>query len=379
MHGVTRTVAEIRERDLRGYEVEVVGTDASVDRRLPAVAEVPLPFDQTTTVGVPGLPALTDALADGGYDLVHVCSPGPAGVAALLLARVAELPVVGSYHTELATYARLRSGDAMLELTMKAALRAFYGACNVVLSPSPSADASLAELGIESWRVARWDRGVDVSRFSPEKRVPGLFGDGVNVLYAGRLTEEKGVDLLVEAFEAAWEQDQRLRLVVAGGGPEEERMRAALGDRATFLGWLEGDELARAYASADLFLFASRTDTFGQVILEAQASGLPVVAVREGGPAALVREWHDGRLCPPRAEELGSAVAELAASPALRGRLAARALEAARGRTWERAFGALTDGYDRALAGTGGEAELAPVETGGEAAALGGTGAGDVR
>ena len=85
---------------------------------------------------------------------------------------------------------------------------------------------------------------------------------------------------------AARERDPRLHLVLAGGGPEEDALRERLGEHATFLGWLEGDELARAYASADVFLFASRTDTFGQVLLEAQASGLPVVAVAEGGPDA---------------------------------------------------------------------------------------------
>ena len=105
------------------------------------------------------------------------------------------------------------------------------------------------------------------------------------MLYAGRLTREKGVDLLAEAFLAAHARDPRLHLVLAGGGPEEPLLRERLGEHATFLGWLAGEELARAYASADMFLFASPTDTFGQVLLEAQASGLPVVAVAAGGPA----------------------------------------------------------------------------------------------
>ena len=104
------------------------------------------------------------------------------------------------------------------------------------------------------------------------------------VLYAGRLTREKGVDLLADAFLAAREHDPRLHLVLAGGGPEEAALRARLGVDATFLGWLEEEELARAYASPDLFLFAGRTDTFGQVIREAQASGLPVVASTRAAP-----------------------------------------------------------------------------------------------
>lgn len=95
------------------------------------------------------------------------------------------------------------------------------------------------------------------------------------------MATEKGIDLLVDSFQRARERDPRLHLLLAGGGPEEDVLRARLRDAATFLGWLDRASLARVYASADIFLFCSRTDTFGQVILEAQASGLPVVAVAE--------------------------------------------------------------------------------------------------
>jgi glycosyltransferase involved in cell wall biosynthesis len=356
VHGVTRTLDELRERGLAGFDVEVIGTDARVDRRLSAVAEVRVPFYPDLELGVPSLPAATEALTDGGYDVVHVVAPGPAGVTLAVLAGMAEIPVVGSYHTELAAYAGLRSGDARLEAAMYGALGAFYGACRLVLSPSPAADASLRRLGLPEDRLARWGRGVDVTRFDPRRRVEGRLPGEVSVLYAGRLTREKGVELLAEAFLAARARDPRLHLVLAGGGPEEAALRERLGEHATFLGWLEGDELARAYASADLFLFASRTDTFGQVILEAQASGLPVVAVAEGGPLALIRDGVSGRLCPPEPEALGAAVAELASARRLCGRLALGGLAEVRARTWERSLAQLADGYRRVL-GAGGEAE----------------------
>src|SRR5262249_42896826 len=160
--------------------------------------------------------------------------------------------------------------------------------CDVVLSPSPATDARLEQLGIAPSQIARWDRGVDLERFDPALRTPGMFPGARNVLYAGRLTREKGVGLLADAFVAARRRDPGLHLVLAGGGPEEQYLRERLGDHATFLGWLGGDDLPRAYASADAFLFASQTDTFGQVILESQASGLPVVAVDEGGPSSLI-------------------------------------------------------------------------------------------
>jgi glycosyltransferase involved in cell wall biosynthesis/predicted metal-dependent phosphoesterase TrpH len=357
MHGVTHTLDQIRERGVPGFEVDVIGTDPNVDRRLPAVAEVEIPFYAGLRVGVPSLLATIEALAEGRYDLVHLCSPGPAGVAAALIARTMELPLVGSYHTELGVYAGLRSGDMRLRAGMDAGLAAFYGLCSVVLSPSDPADESLRALGVPSTRIARWDRGVDTARFDPAFREPPARPREVAVLYAGRLTKEKGVDLLASAFLRAHARDPRLRLVLAGGGPEEPVLRERLGDRATFLGWLEGDALARAYASADVFLFASTTDTFGQVILEAQASGLPVLAVDEGGPRTLIEDGRTGLLRPADPDALATALCELAAAPAQRGRLAAAALEAVRGRSWERALERLAEGYRLAL-GDAGPGEL---------------------
>jgi glycosyltransferase involved in cell wall biosynthesis/predicted metal-dependent phosphoesterase TrpH len=351
MHGVTHTLDEIRERGVPGFEVEVIGTDPHVDRRLPAVAEVEIPFYPGLRVGVPGVPAIVDALAEGRYELLHVCAPGPAGVAGALTGRMLGLPLAGSYHTELTAYAQLRSGDPRVVLGMQLALGAFYGQCGVVLSPSAAADATLGELGVDPERIGRWDRGVDVARFTPAKRDAARFPrDRINVLYAGRLTREKGVDLLADAFISARAREPRLHLVLAGGGPEEERLRARLGRAATFLGWLDGEELAATYASADLFLFCSQTDTFGQVVLEAQASGLPVVAVAAGGPAELIADGRSGLLCAARPEALAGAVAGLAGSRAMRERLARGGLASVRDRSWDASLGRLAAGWHRALA-----------------------------
>jgi glycosyltransferase involved in cell wall biosynthesis/predicted metal-dependent phosphoesterase TrpH len=353
MHGVTHTLDEIRERGVPGFDVEVVGTDPNVDRRLSAVAEVDIPFYSGLQVGVPSLPAIVETLAEGRYDVVHLCSPGPAGVAAAVIARVMEIPVLGSYHTELAAYAGLRSADPKLEFMARMAIAKFYGQCEIVLSPSEASDAVLRSMGIGDERIGRWDRGVDIARFSPQKRDNHRFATGVknriNVLYVGRLTKEKGAELLAESFLAAHARDKRLHLVLAGGGPEEQMLRDTLGEHATFLGWVEGEELARVYASADVFLFASRTDTFGQVLLEAQASGLPVVAVAEGGPCSIIEDGRTGVLCPADAEILAEAVCSLAARRGRRERLATPALEAVKQRTWESSLQRLADGYIRTL------------------------------
>ncbi len=316
MHGVTHTIERIRDLGVPGYEVEVVGTDRNVDRRLPAVAEIQVPFYAGLELGLPGLPAVVDALAEEDFDAVHLTSPGPANVIAALVARMMGLPMLGSWHTDFGAYADLHTSSPELTGWTNFALSLLYRQCRRVLSPSPAGDESLLALGIERGLVGRWERGVDTSRFDPALRDPGLHPGKIKVLYAGRLTREKGTDLLADSFLRAHSVNPALHLLLAGGGPEAEGLRKRLGERATFLGWLEGDSLARAYASADIFCFCSRTDTFGQVLVEAGASGLPVVAVDEGGPSSIVVEGETGRLCEPDAERLAAAILQLADSPA---------------------------------------------------------------
>jgi glycosyltransferase involved in cell wall biosynthesis len=348
VHGVTHTIEQIRERGVPGFDVDVIGTDPGVDRRLPAAAELELPFYKGMRLGVPAVPELVEALAEGNYDLVHVTAPGPAGIGATLLGRITGVPLLASYHTELATYAGLRA-DGMLEAAARAGLGAFYNAPARVLSPSPAADGSLAELGVGAAKVGRWERGVDARRFDPAKADRGAYPGEIKVLYAGRLSREKGVDLLADAFLAARAADPRLHLLLAGGGPEEAELRSRLGDAATFLGWLDGEDLAVAYASADAFLFCSVTDTYGQVILEAGASGLPVIAIAEGGPAALVENRHTGLLCRPDADHVAGSILQLAASPELRAKLGSAGVRGARARSWERSLSQLAAGYRLAL------------------------------
>ncbi|MGA9284325.1 MAG: glycosyltransferase [Solirubrobacteraceae bacterium] len=376
-HGVSRTIAEIRGRGVPGFEVEVVATDPDVDRRLPAVLELEVPHYPGLTIGVPSLAAAAQTLTEGDFDALHVCSPGPVGVAGALLARALGLPLIGSYHTELTAYAKLRSQSQGLADAMAMAVATFYNACDLVLSPSHASDEGLTSIGMAAEKIVRWDRGVDTARFDPALRsnelrrvwgegvaCPGSFlasregntavADGracssIYVLYAGRITHEKGAELLVEAFLKAKTRDPRLHLLLAGGGPEQERVRERVGADATFLGWLKGAELARAYASADAFVFPSSTDTFGQVILEAQASGLPVLAVAAGGPLTLVEDRVSGLLRAADPTQLADGLLELATSPLLRERLAKAGLSAARERTWGRALERLAGGYRRAL------------------------------
>ena len=134
---------------------------------------------------------------------MHLATPGPAGITAALIARIMELPVMGSWHTELGAYAGLRSSSPELERGADMALSMFYRQCGHVLSPSPASDESLARLGVERAAIGRWGRGVDTSRFDPSHRDADAYPGEIKVLYVGRLTKEKGVDLLADAFTRA--------------------------------------------------------------------------------------------------------------------------------------------------------------------------------
>ena len=172
--------------------------------------------------------------------------------------------------------------------------------------------------------------GVDLGRFGPARNTPGLRPDGFNVLYAGRLASEAGVRLLADAFLAARQRDERLHLVLTGGRLEEFALHAQLSDRATFLGRLDRGARARVYAGADAFLSTSQAEDFPRLVLEAQASGLPVLAVDAGGGASLIDHGRTGLLVPPDVEALSTALLMLAHRPPLRTQLSRGALAAIR-------------------------------------------------
>ena len=276
MHGVTRTIEEIRDRGIAGFEIEVIGTDPNVDRRLPAVADVEIPYYPGMSIGVPSLPAAVEAITAGRYDLIHVCSPGPSGVAAVLVARAMEIPLVGHYHTELASYAGLRSGDAV------ARDAAASGPRRVLRAVPPRALAE--QLGRRRARGPRdrararcplgpWRRRLALRSSRGAARRPGASVSTSSTRAAS--AQEKNIDLLADAFELARARDPRLHLVIAGGGPEAAAAaRTARRASATLLGWLDGDAARRRLRERRHLLLREQTDTFGQVVLEAQASGL---------------------------------------------------------------------------------------------------------
>ncbi|MCA1960382.1 MAG: glycosyltransferase family 1 protein, partial [Desulfomonile sp.] len=221
---------------------------------------------------------------------IHSATPGPLGLAALAIARILRLPIVGTYHTALPQYAQYLTDDASVaEIVWKYVIW-YYEQMDLIYVPSASTAAELISKGISESKVKLFPRGVDTSLFNPARR-NGCFSEygveagKITILYVGRVSKEKNLELLVRAFSKLSHSTKNVCLVVVGDGPYLNEMRRALeGTPAVFTGYLEGEALASVYASADLFVFPSTTDTFGNVVLEAQASGIPVIVTDSGGP-----------------------------------------------------------------------------------------------
>ena len=244
---------------------------------------------------------LRHAVADG-IEVVHFTTPGPVGLAAMYVAGRLGVPMVGSFHTDLAAYTRLLSGSKQLGNLMQAYMRWPYGRCERVFAPSEATRDMLIRAKINPTNIDIWRRGVSSTQFDPAKRSSALrqqwdvSSKRPALLYVGRLSREKGLDMLGPFSRFLGYAGVAHRLVLVGDGPMRTELQAACPD-AVFTGTLSPDDVATAMASADLFVFPSQTDTAGNVVLEAQASGLPVLVSRTGGPCENLRLGESGFAC----------------------------------------------------------------------------------
>jgi glycosyltransferase involved in cell wall biosynthesis len=270
------------------------------------------------------------------------------GLTGLAAARLLGLRTIAIYHTDFVQYVRyLTQDDDMADLTWKYMVW-FYDQAHTILVPTECYRQHLIHHGFEPAKLRVMTRGVDSQYFQPGKRDPAFFDryglDGsLKFLYVGRVSREKDIDRLVEAFDRLRQGGHAASLVIVGDGPYRKELQARCqGSPIAFTGLLEGEELATAYASADVMVFPSTTDTFGNVVLEAQASGLPVIVSDLGGPAEIV-QGHDSGIIVNHQEPqaLVDAMERLYQSSELRADLRARGLRNASECTWERVLDSL--------------------------------------
>ncbi|WP_329107903.1 glycosyltransferase family 1 protein [Micromonospora sp. NBC_01699] len=359
VNGVAHSVVRVAEHLVhRGHTPIVIApAPSSATRGFPG--DHPYPVIRVPSVAVPryrsfrlGLPSarLADALNEHAPDVVHLASPFVLGARGMAVAGQLDLPTLAVYQTDLAAYARhyrLGWGEAAAWRW----LRNIHNAADRTLAPSTRSAADLVTHGVQ--RVWLWRRGVDSVRFDPalrsaETRATLAPSGELLVGYVGRLAVEKRVELL-----AATSRLPGVRLVIIGDGPARRDLERALPE-ATFLGARQGDELARLYASLDIFVHSGPYETFGQTVQEALASGLPVVAPAAGGPLDLVEPGVTGTLVPPEdGAALADAVAELAGDAQRRRAYGLAARTWVANRTWAAVGDELIGHYRAVLAGAG--------------------------
>ncbi|MFH9074977.1 glycosyltransferase family 4 protein [Streptomyces alboflavus] len=344
-----------RQLVARGHEPLVVapataaGTDTDADPLSPCpvvrVPSLPLPGYPQVRVALPSR-RLAAALSAHQADLVHLASPFVLGARGMAAATRKHLPTVAVYQTDIGGYARTYMGRG--EATAWRRIRAVHAAADRTLAPSTAALTDLVAHGVP--RVRMWPRGVDTERFRPTLRDPALrralAPDGELIIgYVGRLAPEKHVELLAQVCGL-----DGVRVVVVGDGPSAGALRTAL-PGAALLGRRTGDELARIFASLDVFVHTGPLETFCQTVQEAMASGVPVVAPAVGGPLDLVVPGSTGILIPPGdAAAVRDAVWVMAADPALRAAYGVAGRAAVQGRTWDAIGDQLIAHYEEVLA-----------------------------
>ncbi|BCB79657.1 glycosyltransferase family 1 protein [Phytohabitans flavus] len=358
VNGVAHSVVRIAEHLVkRGHTPLVIApAPASSTRGLTGahpfpvirVPSVPLPRYRSLRLGLPG-PKLTEALVSHAPDMVHLACPFLLGARGVALAQQRRMPCLAVYQTDVAAYARTYVGWG--EAAVWKWMRTVHNGADRTLAPSTRSAADLVAHGIQ--RVWLWQRGVDVVRFDPAKRnelVRKVLAPNGEVLigYVGRLAAEKRVDLLAKTSELPG-----VRVVIVGDGPARRDLEKAL-PKAVFLGTRHGAQLARLFASFDIFAHTGPHETFGQTIQEALASGLPVIAPSAGGPVDLVTPGVNGTLVPPEDEDaLAGAVAELVTDGELRRQYGINARAGVEGRTWSAVGDELIAHYESILASPG--------------------------
>jgi phosphatidylinositol alpha 1,6-mannosyltransferase len=349
----------VRYLEAHGVEVLVFAPTAAIPAfahagTIVSVPSVALPArpEYRLALGMPR--TVRRRLMEFGPDIIHIAVPDLLGRRALKLARQYNIPAVASYHTRYETYLKHYWYVAGLTGLVSRYLRRFYAACREVYVPSLSMAETLRADGLkDNFRL--WPRGIDATRFNPAKRsnewrARRNIGDlELVILHVSRLVREKRMDVIAGTARRLQALGIAHKFVIVGDGPERAALQRAL-PQAIFTGLLDGEDLATAYASSDIFLFPSETESFGSVTLEAMASGLPCVCADATGSRSLVAAGVTGLLARPGCvEQFVDHIVTLARDSALRRRMSANARARSLEFSWDETMARIL-GYYEALA-----------------------------
>jgi glycosyltransferase involved in cell wall biosynthesis len=308
------------------------------------IGEFELPEYELQKLSFPPILRMLDYIQREQFTEIIISTPGPIGLTALLAAKMLNLQTSGIYHTDFPQYIRILTEDSFLESVAWRYMHWFYGQLDTVFVNSEEYRQSWIDRGLDPGKLKIFPRGLDTELFTPARREPMFWerfeasNGQVRLLYVGRISREKDLDVLANAYRRLREEGLPVQLFVVGHGPYSQALAETLPD-AVFTGYLTGVELATAYASADVFIFPSTTDTFGNVVIEAQASGVPVVVSDSGGPKELVEDNENGLITKSHdVDDFTRAVRALVVDPSLRKRMSVYARKSVVDRNWPSAF-----------------------------------------
>lgn len=319
--------------------------------RVRDIAYIPFPFYPAYRIGLPMFENLYNDLDEFQPDLIHATSPTPLGIVGLNYAESHNLPVVSSYHTHFVHYFHYY-GFRLLENLGWTYLRWFHNRSLLTLAPTDNVAKELLKKGFRE--VDIWSRGINLELFSPKRyntelRQKIAQKDEPILLFVGRLVKEKNLEDLVIASQILKSWKKKFKLLIVGDGPMRTELEKKLPD-AHFTGYQHGQNLAKLYATSDVFVFPSTTETFGNVVLEAFASGLPVVCVNKGGVVDLVKDEKTGLIAEPyNPYSIAKNTLLLLENESLRNTLVNNALKEAQLRSWNAINLRLLDNYRRIL------------------------------
>jgi glycosyltransferase involved in cell wall biosynthesis len=351
VNGVANTIRKMTAAGVAAGEKLIVITsrrDLTVDdipiKNFRPIGEFELPEYELQRLSFPPIMQILDYVQREQFTEIIISTPGPMGLTGLLAAKMLNLQTSGIYHTDIPEYVRILTEDRFLESLAWSYMHWLYGQMDTVFVNSEQYRKCWIDRGFAPEKLKILPRGLDTDLFNPARRdltfwpSSGANGAAVRLLYVGRISREKDLDVLVAAYNKVRLAGHPVKLYVVGHGPYSEALAAALPD-AVFLGYLTGEPLAKAYASADVFVFPSTTDTFGNVIIEAQASGLPVIVSDLGGPKELVEDGVNGIVTKAHdADDFARAINRLTGDPKLRARMGEKARKSVVDRSWPGAF-----------------------------------------
>jgi glycosyltransferase involved in cell wall biosynthesis len=313
------------------------------------IVEIPsfvLPFNSNYKASLPYFSnKLTKELTDFNPDVIHIATPSPLGFFGLYYAKRNHIPTLSIYHTNFLSYMKhyFKSLPFLIkpvETIVKYAYRSFYNFCKTVYVPTLQMIRELKECGVAENNLKLWQRGIAVDIFNPSKKdknfIRQLTGnDKPNILFASRLVWEKNMETLFNIYDEVQAQQLDVNFIIAGSGVAEQEARKRM-KKAFFLGFLDHENLAKVYASSDVFVFPSVSETFGNVVVEAMACGCVPVIARGGGSQALVKNGETGFLCEPcNAAEYVENMKTLLTNLPLKEKMQSRGVEYASTLNWD--------------------------------------------